>query len=724
MLPAIKCSDCGVEIEIMSMADHVCSKVPSQKPQSPKSRMDRAATFSTSLAAKTSGLLRPGRMPPPPKIDSSVANKPFAPRDQLTPLSSYSDPRSASPISPGYKPKMMRSATSPMPRPFSPPSPDLLSGNMDCPFPPFPTSRSGTPTPKEAKPKSRDGLQPIPDHRYAEADPLYAPLSPRTTGGASVLKRMNTIAPGPFDARSGKGPEKTPPIDKSGLGHRRNATHGSIGSNYTGNVQRASSVGSTRSRSSTLSSNGVVGLPSRPKQSGPPARPSRPEGIDAFLEQLQEQANELPKRGLSADSRARTFPLRKDSEANVDVPPLPSLPPLQRRPTMGSEASDSSSIVSRGLPSDPKSSNGFPPRSASRSGSFSGSRAGLRRDDPPPVPALPVLPNIQTQVPAKPLHTPSDSGSSDDSVANSDIRSATSSRSSPPASEAWGLSRRPSKASAYEPPAQEDNRIQRIASPSVDSRTQSPRPLTPETRSDSRNGPTGYNRGMAPEPLMKPRPFPVADGPESPMDPAIQLGLFNQRRPSKPSILPTPQPPPPPSFNFSMSPPKGAPPMVAPQASTPPVSRRGTMASKGKCRGCSEPIVGKSVKAADGRLTGRYHKQCFVCKTCRAPFQTADFYVINNFPYCEQHYHQLNGSLCKGCNRGIEGQYLETDQRQKFHSNCFTCNHCRVRLRDDYFEVGGKVFCERHAFHVAQQNNMLGARRNPERRTTRLMMMM
>ena len=112
-----------------------------------------------------------------------------------------------------------------------------------------------------------------------------------------------------------------------------------------------------------------------------------------------------------------------------------------------------------------------------------------------------------------------------------------------------------------------------------------------------------------------------------------------------------------------------------PQAPLPRPPR--TAAKKGNCKGCGNPIMGKSVSSADGRLTGRYHKPCFVCKTCKEPFQTTDFYVMNNHPYCSRHYHQLNESLCKTCDQGIEGQYLETELKQKFHPHCFTCH---VRL--------------------------------------------
>lgn len=113
----------------------------------------------------------------------------------------------------------------------------------------------------------------------------------------------------------------------------------------------------------------------------------------------------------------------------------------------------------------------------------------------------------------------------------------------------------------------------------------------------------------------------------------------------------------------------------------------------------------------------------FVCKTCRSPFATADFYVINNDPYCEQHYHRLNDSLCTKCDRGIEGPYLETQPGQKFHPNCFTCVDCRKVLSDDYFEITGSVYCEQHAVTELRRKEGLGPKRNMERRTTRLMMM-
>ncbi|KAI6781686.1 Paxillin-like protein-like protein [Emericellopsis cladophorae] len=138
---------------------------------------------------------------------------------------------------------------------------------------------------------------------------------------------------------------------------------------------------------------------------------------------------------------------------------------------------------------------------------------------------------------------------------------------------------------------------------------------------------------------------------------------------------------------------------LTPQA--PQVVRRGTgdVSSRGDCKGCSQPIVGKSISSADGRLTGRYHKACFVCSTCAEPFSSAEFYVLNDKPYCEQHYHKLNGSLCGGCGRGIEGKFVADEASVKYHLRCFCCADCGHGLTDGYFEVDGRAYCEQDAWN-------------------------
>ncbi|KAJ5502812.1 Zinc finger LIM-type [Penicillium fimorum] len=205
-------------------------------------------------------------------------------------------------------------------------------------------------------------------------------------------------------------------------------------------------------------------------------------------------------------------------------------------------------------------------------------------------------------------------------------------------------------------------------------------------------------------------PIPAAFfSPDSPTDPSINQGgvsLIAERK-EPPTPIPTqqkpsiPRKPAPPQRSFT------APIPPPPKTPTTP-TRSATGRSKGKCKGCNETITGKSISSSDGRLTGRYHRSCFVCFECHSPFQTVDFYVLNNRPFCAQHYHERNGSLCAGCNTGIEGHYLETVEhnparpdRRRFHTECLQCRTCHVLLKGDYFEWNGEVFCERDARRAA-----------------------
>ncbi|TWU79106.1 hypothetical protein ED733_008751 [Metarhizium rileyi] len=106
---------------------------------------------------------------------------------------------------------------------------------------------------------------------------------------------------------------------------------------------------------------------------------------------------------------------------------------------------------------------------------------------------------------------------------------------------------------------------------------------------------------------------------------------------------------------------------------------------RGDCRACGVAIKGKSISSADGRLTGKYHKACFVCTTCTEPFSSSVFYVLGDKPYCEQHYHKLNGSLCGHCGRGIEGQYVEDETRVKYHMAALIVSETRGDVYNQHF---------------------------------------
>jgi uncharacterized CHY-type Zn-finger protein len=593
------------------------------------------------------------------------------PPDQLTPMSASPSVYGSSVDgrnSPRMKP--LRSATAPLFR--YPSSPEFFSSNLDSPFPTFPTPQAQA----KLKPQQAPGY----GGHFTEADPRYAPVSPRTPSTGGFLQRMNTIAPGPFDMNKRKNAEvkeKAAP-----QGHRRQGTEGSVKDMVMASrveegesINRPSTTEPGHKRTLTSSSNGSRSefTTKAPKKNvyggyGPPtAEPS------TYPEPLR------------AESRSQTFPLESPSQEAPYRRPTDPLPGSHDRHK--AKPSLSGPILSRPLP----------PRGAS----LIRPRVKIEDGVAPPLPDLNLAAEFGV---GNPYHTPTDSQSSHTSGYSE--ASHASSRSSPPRSPPRSIRGDILEVSPVDS-LMADLETTLSLSPKKVTRPSPPRDLQPKglaLNTSPTKSTEQFARSLAPPPILK----NMMLAPESPMDPAIQNGRLS--------------PAPPSSF-------RSEPPRPSTSERRPSPGERRPSTAKGNCKGCSEPIKGKSISSADGRLTGRYHKQCFVCNTCQEPFQTATFYVIDDAPYCERHYHKLNGSTCTTCDKGIEGQYLESGRKQKFHPHCLACADCKRILKRDYFEMNGRVYCERDAWKRSQQpkfagNGGLGVGTNRmERRTTRLMMM-
>ncbi|KDR73623.1 hypothetical protein GALMADRAFT_212467 [Galerina marginata CBS 339.88] len=124
-----------------------------------------------------------------------------------------------------------------------------------------------------------------------------------------------------------------------------------------------------------------------------------------------------------------------------------------------------------------------------------------------------------------------------------------------------------------------------------------------------------------------------------------------------------------------------------------------------KCRRCNLPIERQAVSSSDGQLKGKYHKECFNCHICHKPFPDKSFYVYDGKPLCAYHYHEANDSLCAAarCGQPIEGPCAVSHTGDRYHPEHMTCEHegagCKTRL-DEYWEVDGRMLCERHAVMV------------------------
>ncbi|PYI14361.1 hypothetical protein BO99DRAFT_25931 [Aspergillus violaceofuscus CBS 115571] len=698
-LPKIKCSNCGIDVEISAMGDHVCAKSDPVPPQSPP-RPPSKSSIGSPPKAGNAWAARAARMNPPPRIDPLAANRPFlrphSPLDNKdllvpSPLSTATSGEPRSPLRP-----LQRSQTSPLPE--EPQSPDSI--NMETAFASFPLPRSMS----DRRPNA--GLDSMGAGRVAPLQPArHASSMSRDSQNAPVeLPADNEIPPPPI-------PKDGPPLP--GVSHRYGASIDSKSSYRTSVASTRYSDHRTSKRSASMSSRRPsFGSVSREHlqfidEEAPPVPPPAPQNLllptrlsGAEIAENPEGRGEIysgfdfgvsarPSSAKAEIDHVGAGSLRVSSHTNRSSDRLSSNRGSAELFFQSPTPSPNEAPVDFELPDEPAASPAAPssveykafkpvtselPQPADAESASAPEEGNKQRKDSDSASES----NISVSNFARALgldvpdHAAESSITSSDS-SPSDTRSGTSFSSLP--SEASLSRRQPSDPSRLGSVVEELKGGQRSKEPVLDELvTESPIDLEP------------------------PRITEHLFSPDSPTDPAISQGSLSlvseklprkadDHQPERPTLLRS----------------------VTAPAPSPAPAPRPSPRPKGPCRGCGEMILGKSVSSADGRLTGRYHRACFVCFQCKTPFQTADFYVLEDRPFCAQHYHERNGSLCATCHTGIEGQYLETDERrgrgpgdrQKFHPECLKCRTCGIALNGDYFEWYGQVYCERDARQAA-----------------------
>ncbi|QLQ81975.1 hypothetical protein HG537_0G02290 [Torulaspora globosa] len=132
---------------------------------------------------------------------------------------------------------------------------------------------------------------------------------------------------------------------------------------------------------------------------------------------------------------------------------------------------------------------------------------------------------------------------------------------------------------------------------------------------------------------------------------------------------------------------------------------------EGPCRACGEDVLTKGVfsKRAN-ELSGQWHRECFKCLNCAIKFnKKIPCYILDDQPYCQQHYHEKNGSICQVCQGFIEGECLENDRTERFHVHCLTCFLCETRITNDYFIYNGELpLCNAHDIETLLRDGLTG----------------
>lgn len=512
VLPTIKCSDCGRELEISMMGDHICKATPGiistaschrsptyrvlepSNPQIHETNHDRIEPTPTFLAPKT--------FERPPSRSLKHAKPTGAPAPQQTPQHRTSDERPTNPI---------RSATDPVTS-HTRSSLEHAGASKGSSHP------SGSLKRKPAPPNLA--------LRTMTSDADMGPVSPNINGGATVLKRMNTITSGPFAVRN-----------KS--------------------LRNPATRPGSREKDSTLRMEMAqdTALP-------PPSRPRRPETDDSLLEKLQSAS-------LEEVSRP-TF---------LEQPNLTVSPPSSSADLVG---------VDQRPPDESESNSEKSGKELENEG-----EAATKEEDIKPLPDLTTLHSRPNRLPSH-ASVGSDSSLSSKSGFGSRTESSRSSHGSPfSMSSPSDFHHKKQTSVGQESMTSSRSResIAQLKPNETDSKEAAFGEPSPLGLSTSPPSSAGLKAEHQPSPLQ---PLPLR-----PILSPAPNGTFDSSRPaSRADGLKTPQ-------TEQPSPVENQPAQNQRAASLRPTPR-----SKGDCKGCSKPIFGKSVKASDGRLTGRYHRDC------------------------------------------------------------------------------------------------------------------
>lgn len=113
------------------------------------------------------------------------------------------------------------------------------------------------------------------------------------------------------------------------------------------------------------------------------------------------------------------------------------------------------------------------------------------------------------------------------------------------------------------------------------------------------------------------------------------------------------------------------------------------------CSKCSMRVKGDCLNA----LGKQWHPTCFVCGHCRQPFGNSSFHLEDDVPYCQRDWNLLFTTKCYSCSYPIEAGDKWIDAlNKKYHTNCFRCTTCQLKLEGSTFYCkGGQPYCRMHA---------------------------
>ncbi|SPQ22070.1 4bdade72-ac61-4ceb-bf77-e7d5b3d20f2d [Thermothielavioides terrestris] len=185
LMPTVKCSTCGAQVQIALMGEHVCttSASPAAEASPP---LPAASLFGRLMPTFSNPLTQKQQPRAPPQVDTSAANRAYMGQTQLTPVSLSSGSQSA----------------------VSPQTPSALRpglGKADEYFGPK-IANNSPPPPQSPRPGGYGGL----DGSSGDDDSALPANAPKKQA-PNLMERLNSIPAGPFGTGrrpSAAGPER------------------------------------------------------------------------------------------------------------------------------------------------------------------------------------------------------------------------------------------------------------------------------------------------------------------------------------------------------------------------------------------------------------------------------------------------------------------------------------------------------------------------------------
>lgn len=105
------------------------------------------------------------------------------------------------------------------------------------------------------------------------------------------------------------------------------------------------------------------------------------------------------------------------------------------------------------------------------------------------------------------------------------------------------------------------------------------------------------------------------------------------------------------------------------------------------CDNCVTRIEGELTTALDKV----YHPRCFVCHSCKKPFNNGRFVPFRNNPYC----HSCIDYKCGYCDKIISNESFVTLGGVKYHQKgCVKCKLCMISLdKNNLILIGETPYC-------------------------------